>query len=224
MIDRAPWQGHRVEGWSYDVLDLNDRVVGVLADVDEDSPGSISRSVYTSPRDTATLTLTRSAPWDWTQHRVRITHVLHTAAGEVRHPVLTGTVSAPVEDHTDEAVQIALELSDKTGLLAGDQPSGAYGLAAGTSVSGAVRALIASEGDTGTLIGGSVEALALPMMWDAGTRTFSSSTSMCPWGASSQPNTVSGRSTVTPGVLAGTTIMDCCSWRPASGLVLPMTI
>lgn len=169
MIDRAPWQGHRVEGWSYDVLDLNDRVVGVLADVDENSPGSISRSVYTSPRDTATLTLTRRAPWDWTQHRVRITHVLHTAAGEVRHPVLTGTVSAPVEDHTDEAVQIALELSDKTGLLAGDQPSGSYGLAAGTSVSGAVRALIASTGDTGTLIGGSVEALALPMMWDAGT-------------------------------------------------------
>jgi hypothetical protein len=27
------------------------------------------------------------------------------------------------------------------------------------------------------------------------------------------------RTTVIPGVLAGTTIMDCCSWRPASGLV-----
>ena len=27
-----------------------------------------------------------------------------------------------------------------------------------------------------------------------------------------------------PGALAGTMIIDCCSWRPASGLVFPITM
>ncbi len=60
-------------------------------------------------------------------------------------------------------------------------------------------------------------------MLEAGTRTFSNSTSPWPWGASSYPNTVSIRTTLMPGVSRGTRIIDCCLYL--SGFlasVLPM--
>ena len=44
----------------------------------------------------------------------------------------------------------------------------------------------------------------------AGTRTFSKEISACPWGASSNPNTVSGLFMLTPGVWTSTKIIDCC--------------
>ncbi len=59
-------------------------------------------------------------------------------------------------------------------------------------------------------------------MFETGTRTFSNSTSMWPCGASSKPNTFSGRSTLTPGVSAGTSTIDCCACLGADGSVLPM--
>lgn len=169
MIDPAPWVGHRVEGWEYDVLDLDDRVVGRLEDVDEESPGSITRSVHTTPRETATVQLVRRADWDWTRHRVRVTHVLHTATGLIRHAVLTGVVSAPVESHTDETMTLALDLADKTSILAGDSFPGVYGVAEGQPILDLVRSIIASTGDTGILIGDSGDVLAASMTWDADT-------------------------------------------------------
>ena len=62
--------------------------------------------------------------------------------------------------------------------------------------------------------------------WDPndGTRTLSKSNSACPCGASSYPKTGIIRRIVMPGVSIGTRIIDCCSWRGASGLVLPMKI
>ena len=62
-------------------------------------------------------------------------------------------------------------------------------------------------------------------MASAGTRTFRNATSACPCGASSNPNTGSGRTTSTPGLSIGTSTMDC--WRcgaAAPGLLLPMKI
>mmetsp|Transcript_11670 Transcript_11670/g.49908 ORF Transcript_11670/g.49908 Transcript_11670/m.49908 type:complete len:218 (+) Transcript_11670:132-785(+) len=56
------------------------------------------------------------------------------------------------------------------------------------------------------------------------TRTSVNVTSACPWGASSYPKTLSGRSTRTPGDFIGTSTMDCCLCFGAapSGAVLPM--
>ena len=47
---------------------------------------------------------------------------------------------------------------------------------------------------------------------------------MCPWGASSWPNTSIGPTTSTPGVSIGTRICDCWRCGAASGLVRTMQI
>src|SRR5215475_6480895 len=60
--------------------------------------------------------------------------------------------------------------------------------------------------------------------FEAGTRTFSSSTWAWPCGASSKPNTGSIFSTLMPGVSSGTRICDCCWCLAALGSVLPIRI
>jgi hypothetical protein len=61
-------------------------------------------------------------------------------------------------------------------------------------------------------------------MLETGTCTFSKYISAWPCGASSYPNTDSGRTMRTPLVSAGTITMLCCEWRGASGSVLPMVM
>mmetsp|Transcript_55179 Transcript_55179/g.175543 ORF Transcript_55179/g.175543 Transcript_55179/m.175543 type:complete len:237 (-) Transcript_55179:408-1118(-) len=57
---------------------------------------------------------------------------------------------------------------------------------------------------------------------EAGTCTLVNSTSACPWGASSYPNTGSARTTCTPGASMGTRTIDCCMCAGAEGAVFPM--
>nr|GMD31567.1 Uncharacterised protein [Ipomoea batatas] len=58
-------------------------------------------------------------------------------------------------------------------------------------------------------------------MFFSETHTFSNSISACPCGASSKPNTVSGRSIFIPGEFISTKIMDCCLCIGAVGSVFP---
>mmetsp|Transcript_2769 Transcript_2769/g.9347 ORF Transcript_2769/g.9347 Transcript_2769/m.9347 type:complete len:207 (-) Transcript_2769:1312-1932(-) len=51
-------------------------------------------------------------------------------------------------------------------------------------------------------------------MFSAGTRTLSKASSQWPWGASSKPSALSGRTTVSPGVPMGTSTME---WRACRG-------
>ena len=61
-------------------------------------------------------------------------------------------------------------------------------------------------------------------MQSLGTRTLLSLTRMCPCGASTLLNTVSGRTISTPGVSIGTRIWDCWRCLGAVGSVLTMQI
>mmetsp|Transcript_61769 Transcript_61769/g.147051 ORF Transcript_61769/g.147051 Transcript_61769/m.147051 type:complete len:296 (-) Transcript_61769:138-1025(-) len=56
----------------------------------------------------------------------------------------------------------------------------------------------------------------------AGTSTSLKRTSACPWGASSNPKTESGRTTFTPGASKGTSTIDCCRCLGALRSVFPM--
>ena len=60
--------------------------------------------------------------------------------------------------------------------------------------------------------------------FSAGTRTSFRTTSACPCGASSNPNTGNMRTTSMPGESRGTKTCDCCWCSGASGFVLPITI
>eukprot|EP01137_Pigoraptor_chileana_P010535 Opistho-2@60338 len=60
--------------------------------------------------------------------------------------------------------------------------------------------------------------------FSAGTRTFSNVISAWPWGASSNPMTVIGRLTVTPGASMGTRTIECCRCLGACGSERPRTI
>lgn len=165
------WQGHRVEEYRYELLDERDRVLGDLTDVVAEG-GSLSRSVYASPRDTATIPLLQRTDIDWLTHRVRISHVLHTADGEIVTPLLTGIVSAPVEDVDDDTVDVELDLADKTAILAGDAFPRYYGLADGTIILDAVRLIVATTyglrwgAGSGGVIGDSTQQLMSPRTWD----------------------------------------------------------
>mmetsp|Transcript_3374 Transcript_3374/g.8248 ORF Transcript_3374/g.8248 Transcript_3374/m.8248 type:complete len:258 (-) Transcript_3374:279-1052(-) len=61
--------------------------------------------------------------------------------------------------------------------------------------------------------------------FDLGIRTSVNESSKCPFGASSSPNTVNGRTNSIPSVFArSTNNMDCCAKALASGSVLPIRI
>ena len=170
MSNDDVWAGHRVEEYRYELLDAWDRIVSTLDDVVDG--GSLSRSVYASPRETATITLLERTDIDWLAHRVRISHVLHTDGEPIVTPLLTGIVSAPVEDHDDHGVTVELDLADKTAILAGDAFPGYWGLASGTIILDAVRLIVGTTrglrwgGGNGGVIGDSTMQLMQDRTWD----------------------------------------------------------
>lgn len=151
---------HRVEGWLFELLDLDDQLVGPLDRVAADQ-GQLDFSVAAEPRGSGSCTV-RGQDVDWLRHRVRVSY-LHDGADPT--PKITALPAAPVERHTDDGVTVDVELYDKTLVLIEDRFPGSYGLPAGTLIVDAVGEVIASTGETSMVLTESAATLATPMVW-----------------------------------------------------------
>lgn len=155
--------GHRVEGFTFELLDLSDSTVGQLPGVQADA-GQLDFSVYADIRGSGNLTV-HGTGVDWLARRVRISY---QHDGQTI-PLITAIPRAPVEQHTPTGVVTDVELYDKTLILAEDSFGESFAAPAGVNIVDAVASVIASTGEPApTLLTASPETLANPMVWEAG--------------------------------------------------------
>lgn len=156
---------HRVEDYRVELLDLQDRVLGVLGAVDADA-GTLDFSAHTTIRGSGNLTV-QDPSVDWLAHRVRVSYVLENESV----PLITAIPRAPVEAHTAVGASVDVELYDKTLILSEDAYGASYGLPAGTTIVDAVEDVILSTGEPeeALLLTHSDAVLASGMVWEAGT-------------------------------------------------------
>ena len=155
--------GHRVEGFRFELLNLDDQVVAALPGVPVDA-GQLDFSVYADIRGSGNLTVHGNS-MDWLARRVRISYEHDGQAV----PLITAIPRAPVEQHTATGVVTDVELYDKTLILAEDSFGESFAVPAGTNIVDTVAAVIVSTGEPApTLLTPSPETLANPMVWEAG--------------------------------------------------------
>lgn len=159
---------HRSEGYQFDLLSLDDKVIGSLDGVEQDS-GSLSFSVYADIRGSGNVTV-NNADVDWTQHRVRISYLAGEGDEQIVVPLITAVPRAPIEAHKATGWSVDLELYDKTLILSEDTYGVSYAVAAGTNPITAVTNVITSTGlPAPELLTATTDVLATPMVWEAGT-------------------------------------------------------
>lgn len=159
---------HRAEGFRFDLLNLNDKVIGSLGGVEQNS-GSLSFSVYADIRGSGNLTV-NNADIDWTQHRVRISYLAGEGDDQIEVPLITAVPRAPIEAHKATGWSADLELYDKTLILSEDTYGVSYAVPAGTNPITAVTNVITSTGQPAPeLLTTTTDVLATAMVWEAGT-------------------------------------------------------
>lgn len=158
---------HRSESWRWDLLDLNDNRIGTLTQV---SGGNLEFSVHNTIRGGGSLTWNgRNAP-DWLLCRVQPWYSVSLGNGEVSEwPLGVFIPAAPVASYGDDGPTVTVELYDKLLVLSQDMVERTYTVAAGVTVTTAVRNLITGAGEEKTAIQDSSETLSTAMVWEAGT-------------------------------------------------------
>lgn len=158
-----PLTGHRVESWRVDLLTAGDVNVGTLDGV---TGGSIEQNVAAIISGGGSIDVTDTGQGvDWLQARVQ---PWWTANG-ISWPLGVFLASTPRETHDATDRSWSVDLLDKLAVLDADAVDGSYSLAAGTVVTTAVAAVIASAGEGATAITASAETLTTGMVWEAGT-------------------------------------------------------
>jgi len=155
---------HRVESWWVDLLNPDDVLLGRLDGV---TGGQIDQSVGATISGGGKIEVDDVGQGvDWLTIRVR---PWWSVAGAEPWPLGVFLASAPTALHTETGRAWSVELLDKLVILDQDAVDGSYSLPAGTVVTTAVKAVIASAGETATAITDSDETLTAGMVWPAGT-------------------------------------------------------
>ena len=147
------------ETFTFDLLDTNDNILGRLNGVQ--SGGSLDYSVSADIRGSGSINLTKTGDVDWLHSRVRVYY------NDI--PLITAIPKIPAESYDDAQVTMQVDLYDKTMILMDDNFGNAYGVAAGSNIITAVKAVIASTGDTKINIESSSATLATTLVWEANT-------------------------------------------------------
>lgn len=147
----------------YDLLDRSGAYLGPLEGVERGS-GSVTRSSAASIKASASLSLTdvgQVASW----LDVRIRPTITTADGD-SWPLGVYLPDVPERAYSDHSRVMEVSLLDKTTILDGDSFGTTYGIAKGTTVTSAVRDIIASTGEPPTGIEDSDAALRGGIEWE----------------------------------------------------------
>lgn len=162
------WTGHRDGYLRVDVLTPHGVKIGELAGVDAESAGEVTRSIHQEIRGTGTVNVTGSRS-DWLTIRLRPVFVM-TAPVREEFPLgvfLPATPRGTVDGTT--AVSYAVDLYDRSKVLAGDSAAETYVVPAGTPIIPHVRSLLEIHGEGLSAITDSPATVRTPMSWDPGT-------------------------------------------------------
>lgn len=156
--------GNRVTSFRYDLLSSVEAAKGTLSGV---KTGSIDLTANASIKGGGSLSVVDIGQTvDWLNDRVRPVAII---AGLPEIPLGVYIVSEAPEAWGDTGRAWSVKLLDKTAILAQDAVDATYTVVAGTVITTAVSAVIATTGETNTAITPSAATLAAPLVWEAGT-------------------------------------------------------
>lgn len=171
--------GARTTTFRYEVLTHNtstgiDTLAGYLDGVEPG--GSLTWSAGASIKKSGTITvldlaaarpgMLRVADINIVTARIRPVLLID---GLPEIPLSTYIITAAPETWTDTGRQYALELHDKSGVLADDKVDQTYTVAAGTGILTALAALLATAGETIAVDASETRTAASAMVWPVGT-------------------------------------------------------
>lgn len=164
-----PYTGHRLEEWSWRILDWDH---AELAALDGVQGGAIEYSTGNTIRGGGNLTWTgdRKSEPDWDRIYLQPWYSF-TAEDGTRHSWPRGVfipATAPT-DYSDTGRILDVELYDKLLILDQDKVLETYSVSAGANVVTAIRAVIEQAGQDRHSIEDSPERLSNDMVWEPGT-------------------------------------------------------
>lgn len=148
--------------WSFELLDSEDRPLGLLDGVTDGSADIVADSTLGG---SASLTLDHLRDIDWMSHRVRV--MFHD--GDVSWPVGTYMLTSPIENHTDTGVTYDVGLLTKMNIINEDTVINRFYCPKNTPIIATVVAIIKSTGEQRLAVTGSSIWLAADLTWDAAT-------------------------------------------------------
>ncbi|KUG57771.1 hypothetical protein [Nesterenkonia jeotgali] len=170
---RDPWVEHRREAWRFDLLDLDDKLIGNL---DGCESGTFDFNVNNTIRSSGAISWVQPEPGaqppDWTQVRVQPWYMLRAPdSDEVLQEIPIGVFlpSFPSEALSATGIALDVDLHDKLMILDQDKTEEAYTARSGTLVTTLVRELLLEAGQTALSMDESTEVMRTNMTWDAGT-------------------------------------------------------
>lgn len=163
-VTTDPLTGNRASRYTYELLDLQGRLLGVLGGV---QGGSLDWTANAAVKGAGRmLYVPQGTDIDWTKTRVR--PVLNIDGMD---PIPLGVFIAhiPTDDWTDGSVSRELELLDRTTVLNEDSVDSTYSIPKGTNVVNKVVELIQSTGESPGSVTPSSVVTANDMTWDPTT-------------------------------------------------------
>lgn len=137
------FHGGRTESFVYEVLDIQDRVIGRLDGV---VGGNLAMSSSATVRGSGTIDVVTNQDIDLLTNRIRVSYAWE--GGSV--PLITALPSIPAENHGLHK-SLSIELKDKLSILANDSFGYSYGLPAGANIIGAVKDILWSAGQVAVI-------------------------------------------------------------------------
>lgn len=167
---RNPLAGNRTdEEWVWELLDLNDGLIGMLDGV---KGGSLNRNVNATIRTGGKMQWSGkgSDQPNWLTCRVRPRYRATLEDGsQIDWQMGVFIPATPGLTWTNDVASADVDLYDKLVVLTDDKVDATYALDAGVVVVQAIRDLIESAGETKHLITDDTETLLTPMTWEVGT-------------------------------------------------------
>lgn len=159
----AVFTGSRLSTFRYDLLDLDDRIIGSIDGV---TGGSLQWSAGTAVKVSGSLTVFDVDGIDWLNSRVQVWRTV----GDREWSRGIFIPSAPQDRWVNGVRQWQVELLGKLSLLEQDEQPGWVSVAAGANIIATVRALLTSAGQTNVRITDSTATLRTSQTWEPGTK------------------------------------------------------
>lgn len=155
--------GTRTSSFRYELLDLNDEVIGVLDGV---TGGQLTWSASTSVKAGGTLDVKDVSGVNWLDTRIKIWRSI----GETEWSRGVYIPSAPEERWVGGFLEWTVELLGKLSLIDRNEISGWVTATAGTSIITKVRSLLTAAGHKRLRITDSTAVLRTTLTWEPGTK------------------------------------------------------
>lgn len=160
---------HRQERFRVQLLDLQDRPVGELGEVEG---GQIDYSIDDEIKSGGNIDVVISDPSavDWLKVRLKVYYSLWTPQDVLikEWPMGVFIPSAPVGTYTDTEESRQLEIFDKLLILQDDKLLKSYTVKKGANPITAVKTLLTGTGETNMSITTTADTLDADMVWEAG--------------------------------------------------------